>query len=79
MSTARESALPVVNLGVVGTISHTTGLIYIDGINDGNELTEQPVPLPGWALEKEPLWDDYRKRPSAQNVYRLVRSEPVKP
>lgn len=76
MSTARESALPVVNVEPVGDSWYVT-------TEAGTELihvlkTAENTPMPGWGLKSEPLWDEVRNRWSAQNVYRLVRSEPEK-
>lgn len=87
MSTARESALPLVNAEIIDEVLVDFGKQLdlnrpwkISREQFEKKVTiEYPMPLPGWGLEKEPLWDDYRKRPSAQDAYRLVRSEPEKP
>lgn len=86
MSDALESALPVVNIGVIGTIYKINGSMFIDGVNNDDELKPgEVVPLPGWGLQivMSNGWQPTYKnpdnsgceQPSEPEAYRLVRLE----
>lgn len=90
MSTARESALPVVNADQLGFDKHPSGYanIYLGGQYGKHpiQIKNEPVALPGWGLEIvmsdgwQPTYADPDNQgcttPAEPEAYRLVRSEP---